>query len=73
MPYNLKIRHVSDDHVPSLSPLSGHWKLGTIHRGRLIGFYALDNILQISLQHSVLEQKFFQVQDVEVGEILKVF
>ncbi|KIJ46379.1 hypothetical protein M422DRAFT_66742 [Sphaerobolus stellatus SS14] len=65
------IRHVSDDHVPSLSPASGHWKIGTIHRARVIGFYALDGVLQLSLQPSVLEQKFLQVQDVEAGETLK--
>ncbi|KAF8578416.1 U3 snoRNP-associated protein Rrp5 [Ramaria rubella] len=65
------IRHVSDDHVPSLSPNSGHWKIGTIHRARVVGFQALDGILQLSLQSSVLEQKFLQVGDVEVGERLK--
>ena len=68
----LQIRRVSDDHVPSLSPTSGHWKLGTIHRARVIGFQALDGILQLSLQHSVLEQKFLQVADVDIGEPLKV-
>lgn len=67
-----KIRHVSDDHVPSLSPNSGHWKVGTIHRARVIGFQAVDGIFQLSLQQSVLEQKFLQVADVEVGELLKV-
>ncbi|KAF8519094.1 U3 snoRNP-associated protein Rrp5 [Hysterangium stoloniferum] len=65
------IRHVSDDHVPSLSPSSGHWKVGTVHCARVIGFQALDGILQLSLQPSVLEQKFLQVQDVELGEVLK--
>jgi len=67
-----QIRHVSDDHVPSLSPTSGHWKIGTVHRARVIGFYALDGIVQLSFQPSVLDQKFLQVQDVEVGEVLKV-
>jgi rRNA biogenesis protein RRP5 len=68
----MQIRHVSDDHVPSLSPSSGHWKIGTVHRARVVGFQALDGILQLSLQQSVLDQKFLQVVDVEVGELLKV-
>ena len=68
----MKIRHVSDDHVPSLSPNSGHWKVGTVHRARVVAFQAVDGILQLSLQQTVLEQKFLQVEDVEVGELVKV-
>jgi rRNA biogenesis protein RRP5 len=70
--YLIKIRHVSDDHVPSLSSNSGHWKVGTVHRARVVAFQAVDGILQLSLQQSILEQKFLQVADVEVGELLKV-
>lgn len=70
--FSPEIRHVSDEHVPSLSPSIGQWKIGTVHRARVTGFHALDGILQLSMQQSVLEQKFLQVQDVTVGEVLKV-
>ena len=69
----MQIRHVSDDYVPSLSPNSGHWKVGTTHRARVVGFQSMDGILQLSLQQSVLEQKFLQVADVKVSELLKVY
>lgn len=62
---------MSDDHVPSLSPSSGAWKLSSTHRARVTGYHPLDGLLQLSLRASVLEQKFLQVADVQVGEVLK--
>ncbi|KAI0361371.1 hypothetical protein OH77DRAFT_1468895 [Trametes cingulata] len=65
------ISQVSDEHVPTLSALSGAWKIGTVHRARVTGYFPLDGILQLSLKPSVLSQKFLQVGDVQVGEVLK--
>ncbi|KIM88562.1 hypothetical protein PILCRDRAFT_813517 [Piloderma croceum F 1598] len=65
------ISHVSDDHVPSLSPSSGAWKVDTIHKARVIGYFAFDGLLHLSLRPSILEQNFFQVSDVQVGELVK--
>ncbi|KAF8222115.1 hypothetical protein L208DRAFT_1324246 [Tricholoma matsutake] len=64
------ISHVSDDHVPSLSS-SGPWKIGSVHRARVTGYFLFDGLLQLSLKPSVLEQKFLKVGDVEVGEVVK--
>lgn len=66
-----QISHLSDQHVPALAENSGHWKLGTIHRARVTGYFALDGYLQLSLRLSVLEKKFLQVSDVTVGEVVK--
>jgi len=35
------------------------------------GYFALDGLLQLSLKPSVIQQKYFQVNDVEVGEVIK--
>jgi len=35
------------------------------------GYFALDGYLQLSLRPSVLEKKFLQVSDVNVGEVVK--
>ncbi|KAJ6574923.1 hypothetical protein B0H19DRAFT_619152 [Mycena capillaripes] len=64
------ISHVSDDHVPSLSA-SGPWKPGSIHRARVTGYFPFDGLLQLSMKTSVLDQKFLQVADVQVGEVIK--
>ncbi|EED77394.1 predicted protein, partial [Postia placenta Mad-698-R] len=65
------ISQVSDEHVPSLSPSSGHWKVGTVHKARVTGHFHLDGCLQLSFRPSVLEQKFLQVGEVQVGELIK--
>lgn len=64
------ISHVSDEHITNLSThaTSGLWKVGSVHRGRVIGYSALDGLLQASLQKSVLERRFMKVQDLHVGE-----
>ncbi|PCH33915.1 nucleic acid-binding protein [Wolfiporia cocos MD-104 SS10] len=65
------ISQTSDDHVPALSASSGAWKIGTVHRARVTGYFAFDGLLQLSLRPSVLEQKFIQVGEVHVGEIVR--
>lgn len=66
-----QISQTSDDHVPSLSSSTGPWKVGTTHRARVTGYFMFDGLLQLSLRPSVLEQKFLQVGEVEVGELVK--
>jgi rRNA biogenesis protein RRP5 len=66
-----QISHVSDDRVPSLSPSSGAWKVDTIHRARVTGYFPFDGLLQLSLRPSILEQNYLQVGDVQVGELIK--
>lgn len=67
----IHISHTSDGHVPMLSSSSGPWRLNTIHRARVIGYHPLDGLLQLSLRPSILDQRFLQAGDVQVGEVLK--
>ncbi|KAK0246373.1 hypothetical protein EDD85DRAFT_966662 [Armillaria nabsnona] len=64
------ISHLSDEHLPIVS-VSGPWKPDSLHRARVIGYFPFDGVLQLSLKPSVLDQQFFQVDDIEVGEIVK--
>lgn len=66
-----QISQTSDEHVPSLSSSSGPWKIGSVHRARVTGYFAFDGLLQVSLRQSVLDQQYLQVTDVHVGEIVK--
>ncbi|KAF8560198.1 hypothetical protein OG21DRAFT_1401925 [Imleria badia] len=65
------ISHVSDEHVSTLSPSSGPWRVNSFHKARVIGHHPFDGILQLSLRSSILEQRFLQAGQVQVGEILK--
>ncbi|KAK4705134.1 rRNA biogenesis protein RRP5, partial [Phenoliferia sp. Uapishka_3] len=64
------ISRITDDHLASI-PKTGPWKAGTVHRARVINYSAVDGLVQLSLQPSVLEQAFLRVSDVKVGEIIK--
>lgn len=66
------ISHVSDEHITNLSThaTSGLWKVGSVHKGRVIGYSALDGLLQASLQQSVIDRRFMKVQDLRVGEVI---
>ncbi|KAI0027317.1 nucleic acid-binding protein [Vararia minispora EC-137] len=65
------ISHVSDEHIVSLSPSSGAWRVDSTHRARVTGYFPLDGLLQLSMRSSVLEQRFLQVDDVQPGELMK--
>jgi rRNA biogenesis protein RRP5 len=43
-----------------------------MHRARVVGHSDMDGIVQLSLRQSILEQKFTNVADVPVGELMKV-
>ncbi|KAI5476893.1 hypothetical protein MNV49_007065 [Pseudohyphozyma bogoriensis] len=64
------ISHITDDHLASI-PKSGPWKIGTLHRARVVGYSAVDGLVQLSLQPSVLEKSFLRVSDVKVGDVIK--
>ncbi|EJU00095.1 U3 snoRNP-associated protein Rrp5 [Dacryopinax primogenitus] len=65
------IANISDEHIPALSATSGAWKVGTKHDARVLGFYALDGLLRLSLKPSQLERRFVQTGDFTPGEIVK--
>ncbi|KAI6031571.1 hypothetical protein BKA83DRAFT_4202404 [Pisolithus microcarpus] len=69
--FTLHISQVSDEHTPILSGTSGPWKIATLHKARVIGYHIFDGILQLSLRPSVFLQKFLQVGDIQVGEVIK--
>ena len=68
------ISHVSDEHLTTLgahTTTSGPYKVGTVHRGRVIGYSAIDGLLQASTQQSVIDRKFMKVTDLKVGDVLE--
>jgi hypothetical protein len=67
-----QISDVSDEHVPALSATSGPYRVDSIHRVRVTGYHPLDGILQCSMKESILGQKWLRVDDVNVGEMVKV-
>ncbi|GAA5947174.1 hypothetical protein JCM10213_001449 [Rhodosporidiobolus nylandii] len=70
VPAFVHISRITDDHLNTI-PKTGPWKVGTAHAARVIGYSAVDALVQLSLQPNVLEQAFLRVQDVKVGQEVK--
>ncbi|KAI1757762.1 hypothetical protein F4782DRAFT_142062 [Xylaria castorea] len=70
IPGFVHISRLKDGKVDMLSESSGPFKVGTVHRGRVIAYNAVDGIFNISLESSVLKQPFLRIEDVAVGAVV---
>lgn len=71
VPGFVHISRVKDGKIETLSESTGPYKVGTVHRGRLIGYNSLDGVYLVSLEASILQQPFLRIEDLKVGEVVK--
>ncbi|KAI8869151.1 hypothetical protein GQ42DRAFT_156453 [Ramicandelaber brevisporus] len=64
------ISRVSDDRTEVL-PSSGKYRIGAIHKARVIGYDSADGIVQLSLQPSVLSAGLLRIEDAVPGSLVK--
>ncbi|KAL0094591.1 hypothetical protein J3Q64DRAFT_1844994 [Phycomyces blakesleeanus] len=64
------ISRLADEHIKSVSASSGKFKIGTTHRARVLGYNPTDSVLQLTLQPSVLAEKYLSISDVKVGSMV---
>ena len=55
-----------------LTTSTPQFKIGTLHRARVIGHSPFDGVFLLSLEQKVLDQVFLQVKDLTVGQPLRV-
>lgn len=65
------ISRVKDGKVDGLYETSGPFKVGSKHRGRVVGYNAFDGLFLLSFEKSVLEQRFLRIEDVPVGDVVE--
>jgi rRNA biogenesis protein RRP5 len=65
------ISRVKDGKIETLLESSGRYKLGSVHRGRIIGYNSVDGVYLLSLEPSVLEQPFLRIEDLKIAEVVK--
>ncbi|KAH6723897.1 hypothetical protein BKA61DRAFT_648930 [Leptodontidium sp. MPI-SDFR-AT-0119] len=65
------ISRVKDGKIETLSETTGHYKTGSKHRGRVIGYNPLDGIYLVSLEESILAQPFLRIEDVPIGAVVR--
>ncbi|KAI2626492.1 nucleic acid-binding protein [Hypoxylon sp. NC1633] len=70
VPGFVHISRVKDSKVDMLSESSGPFKTGSTHRGRVVGYNAIDGMFQLSFEKHVLEQPFLRIEDIPIGEVV---
>ena len=65
------VSKIADKKIDALAESTGAYKLGSIHKARVIGFNAMDGLFIMSMEEKVLNQPFLRVEDVEVGQIVE--
>lgn len=64
------ISRVKDEQVDTLFESSGPFQAGSVHRGRVLGYSALDGLFSLSFEKRILEQPFLTARDVPIGEVV---
>ncbi|KAJ4312473.1 rRNA biogenesis protein rrp5 [Fusarium piperis] len=64
------ISRVKDGKVEALYESSGPYKVGSEHKGRVVGYNQIDGLFQISFEKSVLEQQYLRLEDVPTGAVV---
>ncbi|KAJ1886081.1 rRNA biogenesis protein rrp5, partial [Kickxella alabastrina] len=58
------------DAAPTLNRHIGRFRIDTRHRARVIGYDAMDAVIRVSLRPSVVDEKYFTIDDVFPGAII---
>ncbi|KAI0127798.1 hypothetical protein BJ170DRAFT_733416 [Xylariales sp. AK1849] len=66
----IHISRLKDGKVDMISQSSGPFQHGSVHRGRVIGYNAVDGVFQLSLEKHILEQPFLRIEDISIGQIV---
>ena len=64
------ISRVKDGKVDSLYESSGPYQVGSVHKGRVVGYSELDGLFHLSFQKSILEQEYIRMEDVPIGAVI---
>lgn len=65
------ISRVADAKVESLPESTGPYKLGSVHKARIIGYNPMDGLFIVSLERKIIDEPFLRFEDVNVGQVVK--
>ncbi|PRT55296.1 rRNA biogenesis protein rrp5 [Wickerhamiella sorbophila] len=63
------ISRLSDDRIEDLS-VESSYKVGTVHKARILSYSLADDIYYLSLEPKILNQRFLRLEQVPVGEVI---
>ncbi|KAL6864274.1 hypothetical protein J3F83DRAFT_743211 [Trichoderma novae-zelandiae] len=64
------ISRVKDGKVDALYESSGPYQVGSVHRGRVVGYNEMDGLFSITFEKSILEQQYIRLEDVPIGSVI---
>ncbi|KAM0253366.1 hypothetical protein ACHAQJ_007259 [Trichoderma viride] len=64
------ISRVKDGKVDALYESSGPFKVGSEHRGRIVGYNEMDGLFSISFAKSLLDQQYIRLEDIPIGSVI---
>ncbi|KAG5942719.1 hypothetical protein E4U53_007193 [Claviceps sorghi] len=64
------ISRVKDGKVDALYDASGPYQVGSVHKGRVIGYSEVDGVFHLSFEKSILEQQYIRLEDVPIGAVI---
>lgn len=65
------ISKISDGKIETLSESTGAYKVGSVHKARVIGYNSLDGLFIVSMEPKVISQAFLRMEDVKIGQVVK--
>ncbi|KAL8758381.1 MAG: hypothetical protein Q9184_003949, partial [Pyrenodesmia sp. 2 TL-2023] len=65
------ISRITDGKIETLAQDTGPYKVGSVHRARVIGYNYMDGLYIVSMEPKILAQPFLSIDDVQVGQIVK--
>lgn len=65
------ISRITDGKIEALSESMGPYKVGSLHKARILDYNSMDNLYIVSMERKIIEQPFLRFEDIRVGEIVK--
>jgi rRNA biogenesis protein RRP5 len=72
VPGFVHVSKVQDGRVEALYEQSGPHREGTVHRGRVIGYNALDGLFLLSFEQHILDRSYLKLNDIPIGKGLTI-
>ena len=65
------ISKISDGKIETLSESTGAYKVGSVHKARIIGYNSLDGLFIASMEPQVISRAFLRMEDVKIGQVVR--
>jgi len=65
------ISRITDGKIETLSESTGPYKVGSIHKARVLDYNSMDNLYIVSMERKIIDQPFLRFEDIQVGETVK--